>query len=209
MWGCLTFTTDKKYIKIIYNLKTPQKVRHLKTVACLKNCVCTVYQYVFQAIITSFFIVVITVTPSKRKVSLMNLSIKNKTHFPSKFASGEKSYSWVNMVNMKPPPPPPPPPPSSSCFVHMYYITHFCKLCCLCRCVYWLYFWSLRSIEHMWTCTAYFNQNKMWCTSVSWYWSSVKFTSFLSAIICSRWCNGTCCVAWINMNVYIYIYHKW
>lgn len=114
MWSCLTFTNDKKYIKIIYNLKIPQKVRHLETVACLKNCVCTVYQYVFQAIITCIFIVIVTVTLCKRKLSLMSLSIKNKTHFPSKFATGERSYSWVNMI-MKPPPPP--------CFVHMLYYT--------------------------------------------------------------------------------------
>lgn len=68
MWGCLTYTNDKKYIKIIYNLKIPHKVRHLETAACLKNCVPTVYQYVFQAIITCIFIVVITVTPSRRKL---------------------------------------------------------------------------------------------------------------------------------------------
>ena len=138
MWCCLTFTNDKKYIKIIYNLKVPQKVRHLETVAFLKNCVCTVYQYVFQAIITCIFIAVITVTLCKRKLRLMNLSIKNKTHFPSKFATGERSYSSENMVNMKPPPPPLPSSSSSSCFVHMYYITHFCKLCYLCSCFYWL-----------------------------------------------------------------------
>lgn len=36
----------------------------------------------------------------------MNLLIKNKIHFPSKFATGERSYSWVNMVNMKLPPSP-------------------------------------------------------------------------------------------------------
>jgi hypothetical protein len=102
-----------------------------------KNCVCTVYQYVFQAIITCIFIVVITVTLCKRKLSLMILSIKNKTRFPSKFATGERSYSWVNVVNMKPPPPPSS-SSSSSCFVHMYYIKHFCKLCYLCICFYWL-----------------------------------------------------------------------